>query len=319
MIEISTDIHKAKTILEKNELVAIPTETVYGLAGNIYNETAIKKIFKTKKRPLFNPLIVHIHDKKQLQEIAIEIPEKAQQLANAFWPGSLTLVLKKNSTVPDIITAGKDTVAVRVPNHPLTLELLKSLDFPLAAPSANPFGSISPTTAQHVADYFPNDLQLVLDGGNCQNGIESTIIGFENKEPVLYRLGSLSVEEIEAVIGKIQIKNNNEKSPNAPGMLSRHYAPKTKTILVKNVVDELKFHPNKKIGVLLFQNLITNPIITSTEILSEKGDLKQAMSNLYAAMHRLDKQNLDIIIAEKFPENDLGKSINDRLQRATKN
>ena len=319
MIEISTDLFKAKKILESHELVAIPTETVYGLAGNIYSEMAIKKIFETKKRPFFNPLIVHIHDKSVLNEIVSDIPEKAEKLASTFWPGSLTLVLKKKDTIPDLITAGKDTVAVRVPNHPMTLELLKTLDFPLAAPSANPFGSISPTTAQHVIDYFPTDLPMVLDGGKCQNGIESTIIGFENNEPTLYRLGSLSVEEIEAVIGKIEIKNNKEKSPNAPGMLSRHYAPETKTILVENVEDELKLHPNKKIGVLLFQNLITNPLITSTEILSEKGDLKHAMSNLYAAMHRLDKQNLDIIVAEKFTEKDLGKSINDRLQRATKN
>ncbi len=318
MIEISTDINKAKKILENNELVAIPTETVYGLAGNIYNESAIRKIFETKKRPFFNPLIVHIHDKKQLQEIAIEIPEKAQLLANTFWPGSLTLVLKKKNNIPDIITAGKDTVAVRVPNHKLTLDLLKSLQFPLAAPSANPFGSISPTTAQHVADYFQNNLQMVLDGGNCQNGIESTIIGFENGDPILYRLGSISIEEIEAIVGYIKIENNNEKSPNAPGMLSRHYAPKTKTVLVNDVENELLLHHNKKIGVLTFQNTITNQTIASIEILSKKGDMKEAMSNLYAAMHRLDKQNLDLIIAEKFPENDFGKSINDRLQRATK-
>ncbi|SHF72743.1 translation factor SUA5 [Flavobacterium segetis] len=319
MIEISTDINKAKKILENNELVAIPTETVYGLAGNIYNEKAIKKIFETKNRPFFNPLIVHIYSKDLLHTIAAEIPVKAQKLAKAFWPGSLTLVLKKKNNIPDLITAGKDSVAVRVPNHPMTLALLQSLDFPLAAPSANPFGSISPTTAQHVADYFPNDLSLVLDGGSCKNGIESTIVGFEGEEAILYRLGSISIEEVENVIGKIKIKNNEEKSPNAPGMLSRHYAPKTKTILAENVEKELDLHPNKKIGVLLFQDSSHNPIILSKEILSEKGNLKEAMSNLYAAMHRLDKQNLDVIIAEKFPENNLGKSINDRLERATKN
>lgn len=319
MIEISTDLKKAKKILESNELVAIPTETVYGLAGNIYNETAIKKIFETKKRPFFNPLIVHIYNKEMLNEIAVEIPEKAKKLAVAFWPGSLTLVLKKNSKISDLITAGKDTVAVRVPNHKMTLALLKSLSFPLAAPSANPFGSISPTTAQHVADYFPTNLSMVLNGGNCENGIESTIIGFEDEQPVLFRLGSISIEEIEVVIGKIQIKNNKEQSPDAPGMLSRHYAPQTKTILVDDVANEIKHHPNKKIGILVFKNSIPNQAIFSTEILSEKGDLKQAMSNLYAAMHRLDKQNLDLIITEKFPENNFGKSINDRLQRATKN
>lgn len=319
MIEISTDLIKAKKILENNDLVSIPTETVYGLAGNIYSETAIKKIFETKKRPFFNPLIVHIHDKESLTDVAIEIPENASKLAAHFWPGSLTLVLKKNANIPDLITAGKDTVAVRVPDHAITLALLKSLQFPLAAPSANPFGSISPTTAQHVADYFPNNLSLVLDGGKCQNGIESTIIGFEENKAVLYRLGSISVEEIEAVIGAIEIKNNNENSPNAPGMLSRHYAPKTKTILVSDIESEIQKYEGQKIGLLLFKSnkdLFPN---TLTEVLSETANLKEAMSNLYAAMHRLDKENLDIIIAEKFPDSNLGKSINDRLLRATKN
>ena len=318
MIRITTDLFEAKKILEKEELVAIPTETVYGLAGNIYSEKAIKKIFQTKERPLFNPLIVHIASTDKLKEIVSEIPEKAQQLADAFWPGSLTLVLKKNAHIPDSITAGKDTVAVRVPNHELTLRLLQILDFPLAAPSANPFGSISPTTAEHVADYFPNDLEMVLQGGNCTNGIESTIIGFENNNPVLYRLGSISVEEIEAVIGPVQIKNKKESSPDAPGMLSRHYAPKTTTILVNNVEDEILKYQNAKVGLLVFQNTPSNAKEMVIEVLSKKGDLKEATANLYAAMHRLDKQNLDLIIAEQFPNTELGKSINDRLERAIK-
>ena len=318
MIRITTDLFEAKKILEKEELVAIPTETVYGLAGNIYSEKAIKKIFQTKERPLFNPLIVHIASTDKLKEIVSEIPKKAQQLADAFWPGSLTLVLKKNAHIPDSITAGKDTVAVRVPNHELTLRLLQILDFPLAAPSANPFGSISPTTAEHVADYFPNDLEMVLQGGNCTNGIESTIIGFENNNPVLYRLGSISVEEIEAVIGPVQIKNKKESSPDAPGMLSRHYAPKTTTILVNNVEDEILKYQNAKVGLLVFQNTPSNTKEMVIEVLSKKGDLKEATANLYAAMHRLDKQNLDLIIAEQFPNTELGKSINDRLERATK-
>lgn len=318
MIQISTDTIKAKEILEREELVAIPTETVYGLAGNIYSEKAIKKIFETKKRPLFNPLIIHIESINKLDEIATEIPEKAKKLADAFWPGPLTLVLKKKESIPDLITAGKDTVAVRVPDHLLTLKLLESLDFPLAAPSANPFGSISPTTAKHVADYFPEDLDMVLDGGSCKNGIESTIIGFENNEAVLYRLGSLSVEDIKSVIGTIIVKNKNENAPEAPGMLSRHYAPNTKTILVTDINDEIQKYPNAKIGVLLFQNSISNHSNICQEVLSFSGDLKEATANLYAAMHRLDKQNLDLIIAEKFPKNDLGNSINDRLERATK-
>lgn len=319
MIQISKDLIKAKQILEMEDLVAIPTETVYGLAGNIYSENAIKKIFETKKRPLFNPLIVHIHSIQLLDKIAQDIPEKAMQLAEAFWPGSLTLVLKKKKEIPNLITGGKDTVAIRIPNHQVTLQLLEQLNFPLAAPSANPFGSISPTAAQHVADYFPTNLKMVLDGGNCENGIESTIIGFENNEAILYRLGAISQEEIEKVIGKIIVKNKKENAPNAPGMLSRHYAPNTKTILVTDVNKELKNYPNIKIGVLLFQNLIINQQNIVKEILSETGNLKEATANLYAAMHRLDKQKLDIIIAQKFPENDLGNSINDRLERATKN
>jgi L-threonylcarbamoyladenylate synthase len=319
MIEISNDVSKAKLLLEKDEIIAIPTETVYGLAGNIYSETAIKKIFSTKKRPFYNPLIVHISSINVLQDIAINIPEKALLLAAKFWPGSLTLVLQKNDSIPDLITAGKNTVAIRVPNHELTLNLLKSLRFPLAAPSANPFGQISPTTAQHVAEYFSEEIPMVLDGGNCSNGIESTIIGFENNKAILLRLGSIAIEEIEVVIGKITIKNQEENAPLAPGMLSRHYAPKTKTVLVDNILAAIEENLDKKIGLLLFKDAIYHEAVLTSEILSENGDLKTAASNLYAAMHTLDKQNLEIIIAQRFPENNLGNSINDRLQRATKN
>jgi L-threonylcarbamoyladenylate synthase len=318
MIKISTDIFEAKKILEKEDLVVIPTETVYGLAGNIYSIKAIDSIFKTKNRPANNPLIVHIDSYEKLADLVEEIPEKAKKLAEVFWPGSLTLVLKKKKSVPYTITAGKETVAVRIPNHQLTLELLKQLDFPLAAPSANPFGSISPTTAQHVVDYFKDTLEMVLDGGNCINGIESTIIGFKNENPILYRLGSLSVEEIESIIGPIKIMNENNSSPLAPGMLSRHYAPKTKTIVSENIKEELKKHKNLKIGLLLFNDDIDSCENIVREILTDKKDLKEAAANLYAAMHRLDRKNLDLIIAEKFPNNSLGKSINDRLNRATK-
>ncbi|HCY96799.1 L-threonylcarbamoyladenylate synthase [uncultured Polaribacter sp.] len=313
---ISTDIEQAVRLLTDAQLVAIPTETVYGLAGNIYSEKAIHRIFSTKKRPFFNPLIVHIPTVKALEKIVTHIPEKAKLLAAAFWPGSLTLVLKKNSTVPDIITAGKDTVAVRIPNHPVTLALLAKLPFPLAAPSANPFGSISPTKAAHVEAYFKNDIQMILDGGSCANGIESTIIGFENETPILYRLGALTLEDIEAVVGKITIKNKEEESPEAPGMLARHYAPKTSTFLVHDVAAEIKKHAGKKIGVLVFKTTLNTPDIVEI-ILSKNGSMQEAASNLYTAMHALDAQQLDVIIAEKFPEFGLGKSMNDRLQRAT--
>ena len=313
---ISKDIQKAITLLTNEKLVAIPTETVYGLAGNIFSEKAIKSIFSTKKRPFFNPLIVHISSANSLNDIVIHLPEKAKLLAAAFWPGSMTLVLKKNDKIPDIITAGKNTVAVRVPNHPVTLELLKKLPFPLAAPSANPFGSISPTKPEHVERYFKDDIEQVLDGGSCTNGIESTIIGFENDEPIIYRLGALAIEDIEAVVGKINIKNKEEISPDAPGMLARHYAPATRTFLVDNVANEVKKHSGKKIGILVFKDSLNAPFLTEI-ILSKKGSMQESASKLYDSLHELDHQNLDVIITEKFPNHGLGKSINDRLQRAT--
>lgn len=313
---ISTNIQKAITILSNDELVAIPTETVYGLAGNIFSEKAIKSIFETKKRPLFNPLIVHIPSVDVLDNIVSEVPEKAKLLAETFWPGSMTLVLKKNPAIPDVITAGKDTVAVRVPNHPTTLQLLKQLDFPLAAPSANPFNNISPTKPEHVERYFKNDIKMVLDGGTCKNGIESTIIGFENDEPIIYRLGALALEDIEAVVGKVTIKNKKEQSPDAPGMLQKHYSPLTKTILTDNILSIVQKYPTQKIGVLSLQDVYQSDEIKSNIVLSSKGDLQEATSKLYDALHQLDHQNLDIIIVEKMPDVGLGKSMNDRLQRA---
>ena len=314
MTIISKDIVKAIEILNNDDVVAIPTETVYGLAGNIYSEKAIKKIFQVKQRPLFNPLIVHIHSIEKIHDIVSEFPDKAKILANAFWPGSLTLILKKKSNIPDLITGGKDTVAVRIPNHPVTLSLLKQLSFPLAAPSANPFNRISPTSSLHVEDYFKNTISMVLEGGECKNGIESTIIGFENNEPVLYRLGSISIEDIINVIGQIKIKNNKEIAPNAPGMLAKHYAPKTKTYLVNDVENFVKNYQNKKVGILRFSEDIHSINVVHVEILSKTGDLKEAASRLYNSLHKLDNLNLDMIVAEIVPDFGLGKSINDRLE-----
>jgi len=246
-------------------------------------------------------------------------------ILKAFWPGPITLVLKKKNTIPDLITAGKDTVAVRVPNHPTTLALLKQLDFPLAAPSANPFNRISPTKAEHVEAYFKDNIKMVLDGGACKSGIESTIIGFENDEPIIYRLGSTSIEAIETVVGKIKIKNSTAKltlsqkevAPNAPGMLERHYAPKTRTILTNDILNAITKHKDKRIGLLLF-NDINNDSITFKVLLSKNKNLEEAAASLYDALHQLDNEDLDIIITEKLPNHGLGKSINDRLERATK-
>lgn len=318
MTLISSDISKAVEILNSGDLVSIPTETVYGLAGNIFSEKAIRKIFEMKQRPLFNPLIVHLHSTDQLADVVSYIPKKAKELANTFWPGPLTLILPKKETIPNLVTANKETVAVRIPSHPITRKLLAQLDFPIAAPSANTFGNISPTQAKHVKKYFDGKLSMILDGGPCESGIESTIVAFENEQPIILRLGSLSVENIEEIIGKVTIKNKKENNPTAPGMLSRHYAPSTETFLVENASDFIKDYSDKKIGVLLFNTLINSSEHIYQEVLSEAGDLKEAASKLYSSLHYLDTLGLDMIVCQRFPDNDLGRSINDRLTRATK-
>ncbi|WP_329806477.1 L-threonylcarbamoyladenylate synthase [Flavobacterium facile] len=315
---ISNDILKAATLLNENEVIGLPTETVYGLAANAYSETAIAKIFSIKKRPTFNPLIVHIKNIAQLDEIAQEIPDLAYELANKFWPGPLTLILKKKAHISNLITANQDTVAIRMPNHPVALELLNHLSFPLVAPSANPYTAISPTKASHVHNYFPNDVKLVLEGGTCSAGVESTIIGFENNKTILYRLGALALEDIQKVTGKIIVQNNNNKTPIAPGMTLKHYAPKTSIVVTKNVSEAINFHASKKIGLVLFDTPQPNIDSSYQIILSPESNLKEAAANLYNALHQLDNMDLDIIIAERFPEHGLGNTINDRLERATK-
>ncbi|MFZ9074849.1 MAG: L-threonylcarbamoyladenylate synthase [Flavobacteriaceae bacterium] len=313
---ITTDLELVINSLKRGEIVSIPTETVYGLAGNALKEESVNLIFNLKKRPAFNPLIVHIADVNFLDRVAENIPDQAKLLANHFWPGPLTLILKKKASIPNRVTAGKDTLAVRVPNHPLTIELLKKLPFPLAAPSANPFGSISPTTARHVYKYFEEKVPFILDGGSCKSGLESTIIGFENDTPVLYRHGALALEKIIEVIGPVKELIKNDQNPKAPGMLSKHYAPQTETIRSENIVETIANYPNKKIGILSFQKIALPKDITHQEILSERGNLEEAARNLYAALHRLDKLLLELIVVPYFPNHGLGKTINDRLQRA---
>jgi L-threonylcarbamoyladenylate synthase len=316
---ITTDINKAIQQLNRNELVAIPTETVYGLAANAFNSIAVEKIFKLKQRPFYNPLIVHVQSINELETIACDIPSRALKLATSFWPGPLTLVLKKQEHIPNIVTAGKDTVAIRMPNHPMALSLLSQLEFPLAAPSANPFGSISPTNAEHVLNYFGDSLEVILDGGECEMGIESTIIGFEENQPILYRLGTITLKEIEEVVGVIKMKTTNDVNPEAPGMILRHYAPKTKTLLTDNVLESISLHRNLSIGIIMFTGEFSELNVDQLEILSPKGNLTEAAKKLYASMHRLDQCNLDLIIMERFPDEGLGKTINDKLLRATFN
>lgn len=320
MTHIGTDIQLAKTLLEQGNVVGIPTETVYGLAGNALDEDAVLKIFEVKKRPAFDPLIIHVPSLDQLSRYVLDIPAPARQLAELFWPGPLTLLLPKRTLIPDLVTSGLSTVAVRMPNHPLTLELLQSLDFPLAAPSANPFGYISPTTAQHVADQLGADVSYILDGGPCGIGIESTIIGFEEEQPVIYRLGGMATEQIEAVVGKVKIRSHSTANPKAPGMLSSHYAPRKPLILLPSHYasdgSRLSLEGLSDVGALVFKEPLAGIPIENQRILSPSGNMNEAAKNLFAYLRYLDQSAIDMIYAESLPDEGLGRAINDRLRRA---
>lgn len=315
MASIGTDIEVVQDLLIRSELAGIPTETVYGLAANAFDPVAVAKIFKVKERPTFDPLIVHVSNLDQAQKFVHEISEKAIKLANAFWPGPLTLIFKKRAIIPDIVTSGLDTVAVRVPNHTLTLELLKGIDFPLAAPSANPFGYVSPTSAQHVDEQLGEKIEYVLDGGICSVGIESTIVGFDGDDVVVYRLGGCKVEEIEALVGKVKVKANSSSNPVAPGMLESHYAPLT-PIVIGDIRELLEKHKHKNIGLISFKDEFDGINSDHQFILSEKGDVDEAATRLFTGLRELDALSLQLIVSEYVPDFGLGRAINDRLKRA---
>ncbi len=315
MSEIGQNIEKAKYLLENGNLVAIPTETVYGLAANALDEDAVLKIFDAKKRPHFDPLIVHIKGKEDLNIYARRVPEPAIRLANTFWPGPLTLLLPKSNLISDLVTSGSDLVGLRIPSHPLTLSLLKQLSFPLAAPSANPFGYISPTTAQHVYEQLSDNVSYILDGGACQIGLESTIIGFEDDQAVLMRLGGIAIEDLEKICWKLKINLNQSSNPLAPGQLKSHYAPK-KPLMLGNIGNLLKIRTEQSIGVISFKTKYEGTAIAKQWILSEKGDLHEAASNLFKMLREADKENIELILGEYVPDEGLGLAINDRLKRA---
>lgn len=301
-------------MLENGEVVGIPTETVYGLAGNALNEDAILKIYSVKNRPKFDPLIAHTNSLEKITSLVNEIPSKANQLANAFWPGPLTILLNKKSLVPDLLTSGLDRIAVRIPHHPLTVKLLSELDFPLAAPSANPFGYVSPTSAQHVEDQLGEKIQYILDGGPCHIGLESTIVGFDAEDVIVYRLGGTKVEAIEEIVGKVKIQVNESSNPAAPGMLKSHYSPGRKMI-IGHISENLKELNPESTGVLSFKETYSVPE-SNQAVLSPTGDLDEAARNIFAALRKMDQSHIDVILAEFVPQEGLGKAINDRLRRA---
>lgn len=310
--ETGTDIYRAKELLEQGELVAIPTETVYGLAANAFDTEAALRIFEAKRRPSFDPLIVHTNSLEKARQFLLNLPKEAQQLAEAFWPGPLTLLLPKNDKIPDVVTSGLPSVAVRIPRHPLSLKLLEQLDFPLAAPSANPFGYISPTTAAHVADQLGDQVPYILDGGPCEVGVESTIIGFEESKTIVYRLGGMSVEDLEPYCRQIELMPYSSSNPQAPGQLKSHYAPRI-PVLIGNIEEMLRQYRKEEVAVLSFRDFYPE---VKQFTLSPSGDLNEAAQNLFKALRELDKLQVGYILAERVPDYGLGRAINDRLSRA---
>ncbi len=312
---IGIDIEVCIKLLQKGMVVGIPTETVYGLAGNALDEKAVSEIFATKQRPDFNPLIMHLSSVDEIENYTTDFPEKLQLLANKFMPGPLSLLLDKNELVPDIVTAGSNRVAVRVPSHPLTAELLCRLDFPLAAPSANPFGYISPTNAQHVQQQLGEKISYILDGGPCGIGIESTIVGMEDDDVVIYRKGGLAIEAIEEIVGKVIINEHSDSNPQAPGMLSSHYAP-TKPLKLGNLNELVAENHDKNFALISFNHFIEYIDADRQYVLSLSEDYREAARNLFHVMRTIDNLDYEIIFAELLPEENLGRAINDRLRRA---
>lgn len=313
MAEVGKDINKAKLLLEQGELVAIPTETVYGLAANALNPDAVIKIFEAKNRPQFDPLIIHVPSLENARRYVAGIPDKGEALAKAFWPGPLTLLLEKTEIIPDLVTAGLPTVGIRCPDHALTRSLLEVIDFPLAAPSANPFGYISPTTPQHVQAQLGEQIGYILDGGPCQVGIESTIVGFDNDGGIVYRSGGLKIEDIEKIIGKVRLQIVSSSNPQTPGQLHSHYAPK-KRLFVGNIDELMLAHGSEQVGILSFTKDRKSPF---QYILSRSGNTDEAARNFFAGLRVLDALPVQLILAEYVPEDGLGKAINDRLRRAS--
>jgi L-threonylcarbamoyladenylate synthase len=312
---IGTDTNHAAEVLSTGGILGIPTETVYGLAANAFDEQAVVKVFKAKNRPAFDPLITHIANHKALLPLVEHIPKKAQLLIDKFWPGPLTLVLPKTDQISDLISSGLTTAAFRMPRHKLLHELLAKLDFPIVAPSANPFGYVSPTTAQHVNQQLGEKIDYILDGGTSKIGVESTIVSFEEEKPTVLRLGGLSVEEIAALVGPVDIKISSSSKPSAPGMLISHYSP-SKTVISGNIEELLKKHKPDKIGILSYRKKYPS---YPNFVLSENASLDEAARNLFSALRWFETQDIDVVITEKVPDEGLGKAINDRLNRASIN
>lgn len=304
----------AKELLNSG-IVAFPTETVYGLGADGLNSTAVAKIFEAKQRPSFNPLILHVSSRNQLKELVNIENDKVYKLINAFWPGPLTLVLPKKKIVPDIVTAGNPTVAMRMPQHPIAKALIEACGKPIAAPSANQFGFLSPTTAEHVEKQLGNKINIILDGGKSDVGVESTIVEVTEDKVWLLRYGGISLEQLQGVCDSVEVKEVDANKPNAPGQLLHHYAPKIPMKFLSEITS--KELDGKKVGGLFFKENKTKIDFAHIEFLSKGGDMREAAANLFFHLHEMEVKDLDIIIVEPIEEKGLGIAIMDRLAKAT--
>jgi L-threonylcarbamoyladenylate synthase len=306
------NIRKAAGIIKNGGLVAFPTETVYGLGADALNPVAAAGIFEAKKRPFFDPLIVHIADISHVEKIAEKPGPKVLKLMERFWPGPLTIVLNKKDIVPDIVTSGIPTVAVRMPVHPAALALIRAAETPIAAPSANRFGCLSPTTAEHVRSQLGDSVDMILDGGQCSIGIESTIIKIMNNRFYLLRPGGVAPEEIEDFTGEVLLTEPQGDKPEAPGQLPYHYSPEKQVILTDKITGT-----EERSGYLFFRNPGIPYPEDRSKILSENGDLREAAANLFSHLHRLDMLDVDKIYVERVEGSGLGVAIMDRLKKAS--
>jgi L-threonylcarbamoyladenylate synthase len=304
-------IDRAAALLRKGGVVAFPTETVYGLGANAFDARAVARIFDIKRRPEFDPLIVHVLDEAMLATVAADVPAAARTLIEAFWPGPLTLILRKHAAVPGLVTAGLETVAVRMPAHPVARALLERAGVPLAAPSANPFGYLSPTRAEHVARMLGEQVDAIVNGGPAEHGVESTIVMLEPR-PVLLRPGAIPIEAIEAAIGPVARSLDDATAPLAPGRLPQHYAPHTPIRLAGFAA--VPPASRKRAGAVAFA--VAPEGYAQVRVLSPGRSLREAAARLFEVLHELDELGLERLDVEPVPEEGLGVAIMDRLRRA---
>lgn len=306
------DIEHAAQLIRDGKVVAFPTETVYGLGANAMNAMAVARIFELKERPSFDPLIVHIADFEQIRALTNFDDDRVQLLADRFWPGPLTIILPKSERIPDIVTSGLETVGIRMPANPVARELIRRSGCPVAAPSANKFGQLSPTLARHVAKQLP-DVDYILDGGQAEVGIESTIIALNHRGFEILRHGVITREELEKVVPYYPLPDEEKTNIVSPGMLKSHYSPE-KPIYIWDSGFSMAFD-RSRVGLLSFKGDDTDGF-AKVELLSTDGDLKACAVNLFAAIHRLEEADVDFILAQPVPEQGIGLAVMDKLRKA---